>query len=125
MKKISIKDKLMLTGIVLLSAPELAFAQTAQNNGPIRNFSGLVAFFIGLIKQTIPLIISLTVLVFLWGIFKLVVSGDSEDKRNEAKTIMFYGIVSLFVMVSVWGLVRILTGTFFNGQFYLPQLRQG
>ncbi len=121
MKKLSIKDKVLLFGITLTAAPQLASAQA----GRVKDFKGLIKFFVDLIKDLIPLVIALTVLVFLWGIFKLVLAGDSEDKRNEAKTIMFYGIVSLFVMVSVWGLVRILTVSIFgSGEFLLPQLRQ-
>jgi hypothetical protein len=122
MKKLSLRDKIMYAGVLLTTVPSVVEAQTS---GPVKNFSGLVKFFIDLIKQLIPLVIALTVLVLLWGIFKLVLAGDNEEKRSEAKVIMFYGIVSLFVMVSVWGLVRILTNTFFgSGEFLIPQLRQ-
>lgn len=121
MKKLSFWDKTLYAAILLTIIPQSVSAQA----GRVRDFKGLIQFFINLIKDLIPLVIALTVLVFLWGIFKLVLAGDSEDKRNEAKTIMFYGIVSLFVMVSVWGLVRILTVSIFgSGEFLLPQLRQ-
>ncbi len=91
--------------------------------GNITDFSSLVSLFIGYVKAIIPLIIALTLLVFLWGIFKLVFSGDSDKAVEEGKKFMTWGIVSLFVMVSVWGLVRLFTKTFFNDQFYVPQLK--
>lgn len=61
-----------------------------------------------LINVVLPVVIALTVLIFIWGLFKLVMSGDSEDSRKEARGYIIWGIVALFVMVSVWGLVNIL-----------------
>ena len=34
-----------------------------------------------------------------------------EEKRTEAKNFIIWGIIGIFVMVSIWGLVNILTGT--------------
>ncbi|MDQ5912326.1 MAG: hypothetical protein QG568_541 [Patescibacteria group bacterium] len=86
------------------------------------DFGSLVAMFIGMIKTLVPLIVGLTLLYFMWGIFQLVAS-NSEDSRKEAIGVITYGIVSLFVMISVWGLVSILTSTFFGGGLVIPQLR--
>ncbi len=88
----------------------------------VYDFGSLVALFIGMIKSLVPLVVGLTLLYFMWGIFQLVRS-NSEDSRKEAVGVITYGIVSLFVMVSVWGLVSILTSTFFGGSLIIPQLR--
>lgn len=64
------------------------------------------------INLLIPLIIALTVLFFLFGLFKLVRAGDDSDARSEAKGYITWGVVALFIMVSVWGLVNILVGSF-------------
>jgi hypothetical protein len=63
------------------------------------------------LNRLIPFIIALTLLVFLWGIFKLVLSSN-EDLRKEAIKLVTFGVIALFVMVSVWGLVNILISTF-------------
>jgi hypothetical protein len=73
---------------------------------------GVIKFIGQFINWVLPLIISLTVVVFVWGIFKLVLAGDSEDARKEARGYITWGIVALFVMVSVWGLVNILISSF-------------
>ncbi len=104
--------KIVLTTILL---PTLAFAQATD-------FKSAVSIVIGLIKSLVPLVVALTLLVFIWGVFQLVRS-NSEDSRKEALGIVTYGIVSLFVMVSVWGLVSILTSTFFSGGLVIPQLK--
>jgi hypothetical protein len=42
--------------------------------------------------------------------FQLVIS-ENEEARKEGKKVIIFGIVGLFVMVSVWGLVNILQET--------------
>lgn len=103
--------------LTIVTAPSgVAFAA-------ITDFSSLVNTLLWYIQLLVPFILALTLLVFLWGIFKLVFSNDSDKAIEEGKKFMTWGIVSLFVMVSVWGLVRVLTKTFFNDQFFIPQLR--
>ncbi len=63
------------------------------------------------INVLMPFIISLTVLVFIWGIFRMVTSSDGAA-REEARGYITWGVVALFVMVSVWGLVNILVSSF-------------
>jgi ABC-type nickel/cobalt efflux system permease component RcnA len=87
------------------------------------SFEGLVGKLYGMLASLVPLIIALTLVVFLWGIFQLVRS-NSEDTRKDAIKVITFGVIALFVMVSVWGLVAILNNTFFGGgQLFIPQLR--
>ncbi len=128
MKKISILNKrnmkrniinmtyLTYLAVLFLVAPQLASAQM------VYDFGSLVGLFIGMIKTIVPLIVGITLLYFIWGVFQLVRS-NSPDSREEAIGYITYGIVALFVMISVWGLVSILTSTFFGGAMILPQLR--
>lgn len=100
---------------LIVTLPSLASADVAYD------FASLVGLFISMIKTVVPLIVGLTLLYFIWGIFQLV-SSNSEDSRKEAVGYITYGIVALFVMVSVWGLVSILTSTFFGTSLVIPQL---
>ena len=68
----------------------------------------------------IKVLIGIAVVLFLYGIIKYVSSGDDEAKRKEAKNYIVYGIVVLFVMVSVWGLVGILSGSFRFSSSVIP-----
>ncbi len=63
------------------------------------------------INVLMPFIISITVLVFIWGLFRMVTSSDGSA-REDARGYVTWGIVALFVMVSVWGLVNILVSSF-------------
>lgn len=112
----NILNKTLKTGSILsLFAPVLVFAAASD-------FKGIIEIIIGLIKSLVPLVVALTLLVFIWGIFQLVRTND-EDARKEAIAVITYGIVALFVMVSVWGLVSILTSTFFSGSLVIPKLQ--
>lgn len=66
-----------------------------------------------LINTLLPVVIALTLLVFIYGIFKMVLSGDDTKGREEARGYIIFGIIALFVMVSVWGLVNILVSTLY------------
>ncbi len=106
MKKISTR----IAALALAVAPALTLAATTSGIGT-NGFFGLLDAANTVINRLIPFIIALTVLVFLWGVFKFVIANDAE-KRKEARGYMVWGIVSLFVMVAVWGLVNVLVRTF-------------
>lgn len=91
-------------GIVALAFPVLVFAQ--QSSGL---FFALDTFAT-LVSRLIPIIIGLAVLYFLWGVLKYVIA-KSEDEQKEARNVMLMGVIVLFVMVSVWGLVNLLADT--------------
>jgi uncharacterized membrane protein YidH (DUF202 family) len=59
-----------------------------------------------------PLLIAIAVIILLVAIVNYIRAGEDEEKRGAAKNLMIYGIIGLFVMVSLWGLVAILSGTF-------------
>jgi hypothetical protein len=63
-----------------------------------------------LIRATVPVIIGLAVLVFIFGILKYVIAKD-EGAQKEARSVILWGVIILFVMVSVWGLVNLLGET--------------
>lgn len=77
----------------------------------ISNLDNIFTFIKNTLNTILPLIIALAVVYFIWGIFRFVMAGDEEAKA-AAKDKIIYGVIGLFVMVSVWGLVNILVNTF-------------
>jgi hypothetical protein len=75
------------------------------------NIFSLYRTVMSLINQAIYLIIGLAVLGFLWGIVKLILNLSNAQAKQEAKTYMLYGIITIFIMTSAWGIVNILTVT--------------
>ena len=58
----------------------------------------------------VPLIFGLALLFFLWGVLKAFVIKGDEDSRSEGKQYMVWAILGLVVMVSLWGIVNLLSG---------------
>ena len=56
-----------------------------------------------------------------FNISKNVINDNEEAKKAKGRSFMIWGIIALTVMISIWGLVRILTGTF-NIDFTVPQV---
>lgn len=72
------------------------------------------------LRPTVSLLVALAVVFFLVGVVKFMFSVGDETKRKEGKNMMIYGVIGLFVMISVWGLVGLLTNTFFGGNNARP-----
>ena len=100
------------------SCPDQQTSQTTQTS-PTTAYSynksegikGLLDLLGSWLKALFPIIIALALVWFIWNIFRYVIASNEEDKGN-AKKDMVWGIVAIFVMVSIWGLVVIIQVTF-------------
>jgi hypothetical protein len=92
----------------LLMLPAIAVAQTDGINRLIDQVQNLIA-------RLVPVVIGLALLLFLWGVLQFLLSKEDTGK-SDAKNFMLWGIITLFVMVSVWGLVQILSDTIFGSR---------
>ncbi len=91
-----------------LGLPLLADAQsTATASGLL----GTLALFNRILNGLVGLAILVAILAFFWGLLKYLFQGGGENKA-EALKVMFYGVVAIFVMVSIWGIIRLLQNTF-------------
>lgn len=68
---------------------------------------------IGIINTVlIPVIFGLAFLVFIWGVVSsFFLHGSDETKRAEGRQFIFWGILGMVVLFSVWGFVNILLST--------------
>lgn len=64
-----------------------------------------------LINDLIPFAIGIGVLIFIFGLIKYVTAGADEDGRKGARDTIIWGIVVIFVMTAVWGLVNVIDNT--------------
>jgi hypothetical protein len=74
-------------------------------------------------RALVPLVFALALLTFVWGVVKYVIAAKDSNEREEGRMFMIYGIIALFVMISVWGLVAVLSNTFQIGSSFPPQFR--
>jgi hypothetical protein len=72
-------------------------------------FSGLVAFFLGLINQVIPLIFGIAFLFIMWKLIDAwILHPDDGSKREEGKTIIITGVIVMVIMLSGWGILNLM-----------------
>jgi|SRR3989338_6185524 len=108
-----------LTNLVAVPTTE---SSACKIGGKFQGVLDYVTCIIG--KSVIPFIFAIAMVMFIWGAVKFfIIEADEEAKRAQGKQFMIWGIIALTVMISVWGLVGILTNTFFgSGVQVLPQL---
>ncbi len=68
----------------------------------------------------IPILMILATVVFLWGVITYITAGGDEEKASSGRTYIIWGLIGLFAMVAVWGVVRALVNTFGVGSTGVP-----
>ena len=63
------------------------------------------------LNAAIGLFITLAIVVFFWGLIKYLM-GEGAEGKSEGLKIMLMGVITIFVMVSIWGIIRLLQSTF-------------
>lgn len=93
--------------VVAFALPFVSFA------APLNNISDAASFVINIINNIIvPILFAVAFIVFLWGAFQtFIVGATSEEVKEHGRNLMLWGLIGFFVMVSLWGLVNILTGS--------------
>jgi hypothetical protein len=91
-----------IAGITFFALPVVMFAQGPQ----LLNTETLITSVGYLIGLLIPIVAALALLYFFWGLAEFIRAQGNEEKKKEGKSIMTWGIVALFVMVSIWGIVN-------------------
>ncbi len=100
------------TKIALISMtaalPLVAFAATATVGSILTRIQDTL-------NVIIPILMILATVVFLWGVIMYVLAAGDADKVKMAKAYILWGLIALFAMVAVWGLVKALVTTFSVG----------
>ena len=103
--------------LALFLVPTVLYAQ------PVSDVSDFFRLIRNTLNSVVPILIGLAVVIFLFGVIKYIQAGDKAESRSEGRQFMVYSIVAIFVMVSVWGLVEVLTVTLSldNSGITIPQ----
>lgn len=70
----------------------------------------IVNKFINLLLQgVVPALLALGLLYFMTGLVKYLSSSGDGTKRSEGVRVMINGLVALTIILTVWGLVALLS----------------
>lgn len=104
--------------LALLILPGLAHAQAP------RTFGELVNVLVIILNNATAVLVILGLVVYFYGVSTNIMSFDSEKGKEKVKAYFFWGVIVLFVMVSIWGIIEILQNTFLGDNSYGAGLQQ-
>jgi hypothetical protein len=80
----------------------------------MKKLAEIISSFIDFINGVlVPLVFAIALIVFLFGVFRFFIAGaDNPEKRKNGTSLILYSIIGFAIMVSVWGLVNLVVGTF-------------
>jgi uncharacterized membrane protein YidH (DUF202 family) len=61
-----------------------------------------------------PLIVfmfAVAVVYFIYGVFEFLSNADSDDARTTGKTHMLWGVIGMFIMMAVFGIMQVIMNT--------------
>jgi len=79
-----------------------------------QTFKGLAGVVVGYLNMLLALLMGIAILMFVIYIIRYFVLP--YDKRVEAAKYLMWSLIGFFAVLSMWGLVNILVGTFSLGQ---------
>ena len=91
----------------------------AKNEG----LRGVIEWFIDIGLKIIPLMAAIAFLAFVLGVARFIKAAGNEKEVKDSKNLLIWGIIGLFVMVTIWGIIAFLQGEFgFGGGTFIPQI---
>lgn len=104
----NIMKKISLLGLSFLTLPHVAMAQFDGSD-----VKSLIVSMHGLINKTlIPIFVALALTYVIYAVVTFIAAGDDTQKKEEKKQQIFWGIIGLFIIVSIWALVAVVGRTF-------------
>ena len=99
-----------IIAILAILAPSMAFAQSSL--APITDVNSLSSRILGIGNTFTYLLVAAAVIFIVWNVVVYLIKSDDAEGKGAAGLKILYGLIGLFVIVSIWGLVAILTNTF-------------
>jgi hypothetical protein len=126
--------KIIIPFFTSVFSPVFTFAALASDTNskcdltkvgpPFKSIGQIFNYFsCTIVGYIIPFLFTLATVAFIWGIIQFFLNPENEEGRSKGKSFMLWGIIALFVMVSMWGLVGVIGNTF-GVKTLLPQLSQ-
>jgi hypothetical protein len=98
--------KISTIALTLFAVPFLALAAFPSNLG------GVIEMFTDIGMSLIPFLGAVAFLVFVWGVARFIKSAGSEKEIKDSKNMLIWGVIGLFVLVTIWGIIAFLSSEF-------------
>jgi membrane protease YdiL (CAAX protease family) len=124
-KKIFLLRFIIIVGLIgtvsVAQAADPLIGNTCKN-ASMDSVTGIITWASCLLmKAIVPFLFMLATAGFIYGLIKFFLNPDSKDKKEEGKKFILWGLIALFVMTAMWGIVGVFTKTF-EVKNEMPQL---
>ena len=82
---------------------------------PNSTFASIVQDLISFINLLVGVLSILALVVFFWGLVKYIYHSDDAHSRVEGRSSIMWGLIALFILFSIFGILQILNVAFFGG----------
>lgn len=76
------------------------------------NLTDIIVLFTKIGLAVVPFLGAVVFLVFVWGVARYIKSAGSEKEIKDSKNLLVWGVVGLFIMVTIWGIIAFLQSEF-------------
>ncbi len=105
-------------GLIAGLLPSIVFAQIGGGTisgtvvGCSSDLCRVIEDFGSIVQSLVVIMASVALLVFFWGLVKYIASAGDAAKAKEGKSIMTYGVIALFVLFFIWGILFFIRDAF-------------
>jgi hypothetical protein len=83
----------------------------------------IIKLLIDIGMRIVPLLAVIAFLMFVLGVGKYIRSTGSEKDNKDSKNLLIWGIIGVFLLVTVWGVIAFLRSELgFTGGVGVPQI---
>ena len=88
------------------------------------NLTDIINMFINIGLRLIPLLGAIAFLMFIWGVARFIRAAGNEKELKDSKNLLVWGVIGMFVLITIWGIVSFLRSEFgFGSEVGIPQLK--
>jgi flagellar biogenesis protein FliO len=88
------------------------------------DLTDIINMFTDIGLKVIPFLGAVAFLVFVWGVARFIKSAGSEKEIKDSKNLLIWGIIGLFILVTIWGIMAFLQSEFGFGTGATPVIPQ-
>lgn len=88
------------------------------------NLTEIIELFTKIGLELIPFMGAAAFLVFVYGIARFIKVAGNEKEIGESKKLLIWGVVGLFVLVTIWSIISFMQGELGvkNNNWGIPQI---
>jgi hypothetical protein len=90
---------------------KIAYAQAFQNVQKSAAAPIITKIVSNIVVPVVEVMFLVALTVFVWGVFGVISKGGEPTVRNDAKNHVLWGVIGMVIMLSAYGIIRVIGGT--------------